>query len=139
MGVLLAVALGVWLCLKIRRRKQDKTELPPPEQEGVPQTSEYPKVAPSSGGWSPASAHDAQFAGYGQGFVDGVKAALTPAPMSPPQSPPPFYTQPQTRLSIIQPPVEVPGDSISHNPRHTRENAAELSGTHSTARSEVWD
>lgn len=92
-------------------------------------------MPPSSGGWSPASAHDAGFAGYGQGFVDGVKAALSPPPTSP-QSPPPFYVQP--RMSIIQPPVEAPTESMPRDRGYRQDHAAELSGTNSTARSEVW-
>jgi hypothetical protein len=134
-GVLLAIALGVWICIRIRRRKNTETALPPDQDNVIPQTTEYyPKVQPSSGGWSPASAHDTGFAGYGQGFVDGVKAAMSPPPMSP-RSPPPFYTQPQP--NVIQPPVEAPTDYTPHNRWSTQDRAAELSGNNSTARSEV--
>lgn len=133
-GALLVIALGVWLCMKRRRRPEDKPGLTQPEHAGaVIQTTEFPaKMQTNSEGWTPASAQDTGFAGYGQGFVDGVKAALSPPPTSPQSPPPPFY-----RKSYAQPPVEAPSETTRYSRSPLQDEAAELSGSNTNTRSSV--
>lgn len=133
-GTLLVIALGVWLCVKRRGRREDKSELPQPGHAGpVTQTTEYPaKMQTNSGGWTPASAQDTGFAGYGQGFVDGVKAALSPPPTSPQSPPPPIY-----RTSYAKPLVEAPSEITRHSRAPLQDEAAELCGSDTNTRSSV--
>lgn len=135
--MLLAIGIGAWVCMKRRRRVKDEPELPQVVQTaGVTQVTEYPaKMQPGSGGFSPTSPQDAGYVGYGQGFVDGVKAALSP-PM-PPQSPPPPFSYGPPQTSFTQPPVEAPSETTRYARSPIQDEAAEMSGSNTNTRSSM--
>lgn len=79
----------------------------------------------------PQSIHP-QDPSYGQDFVDGVKAALSPHQGHPPSSPP-FYGAQHTYAT--HPPAEVPVQSMRHE--RPVDRAAELSASETNIRSSV--
>lgn len=145
LGALLLILLSIWACFRVRRHRKRKPEVP----QGIPTASpafiDESKTGTivSAGHISPAlqatgfpaqvpqNVHP-QDPGYGQGFVDGIKAALSPYQGSP-HSPPPFYGSPRTYAT--HPPAEAPAESMRHG--RSVDRAAELSASETNTRNSV--